>query len=243
MTGDRPYCWAVSVAFLVLFVLIVLTLRCLAPTSGIPTSLTTSIATLQTLTQAMPGSPQVILESTASKLRDELKGCMSYIHEKGYEVQTANKSMASMIEQVRGSVLECLNTMTDEFSTTLEIYKYGVDESFSWLQSKIEGKPDLLCEKEEFVTEFQTLHDMVASLGKKPDEDGTTTTKLLEFMKSFAQSLQETQNSMAEQQKSLADQLKQMGVIRENMNKLPALVDKIKGMPLETLNYWGMVVY
>ena len=48
-------------------------------------------------------------------------------------------------------------------------------------------------------------HDTVASLGKKLDEHGTTTTRLLEFMKSFAQSLQEAQNSMAEQRKALAD--------------------------------------
>ena len=46
---------------------------------------------------------------------------------------------------------------------------------------------------------------------------------------------------MAEQQKTFADQVKQMGAIRENMNKLPSLVNKIKTMLPETLNYWGMV--
>ena len=92
-------------------------------------------------------SLQVILESTASKLHDEWKDCMSYMHEKWYEAQTANKSMASMIEQVRDSVLERLNTMTDEFDTTLETYKYRAGESFCWLQSKIEEKLDLLARK------------------------------------------------------------------------------------------------
>ena len=116
-----------------------------------------------------------------------------------------------------------------------------MDEPFSWLQSKIEEKLDLPCKKEDFAAEFKTLRDTVASLSRKLDEHGTTTAMLLEFRESFAQSLQETQNSMTEQQKTLADQLKQMGAIRENMNKLPALVDKIKGMPPETLNYWGMV--
>ena len=79
-----------------------------------------------------------------------------------------------------------------------------MDESFSWLQSKIEEKLDLLRKTEEFAAEFKTLHDTVAGLSKKLqlDEHGTTTAKLLEFMKSFAQSLQETQNSMAEQQKN-----------------------------------------
>ena len=78
------------------------------------------MATLQTLTQAMPGSLQVILESTASKLHGEIEDCMSYMHQKWYEVQTANKSMASVIEQVRDSILERLNTTTDEFGATLE---------------------------------------------------------------------------------------------------------------------------
>ena len=181
----------------------------------------------------------MILESAASKLHDELKDCMSYMHEKWYEVQTANKRMASVIGQVGDSVLERLNTMTDEFGTTLETYKYRVDESFSWLQSKTEEKLDLLCKKEEFVTGLQTLNDTVASLGKKLDEHGTTPTKLLEFMKSFAQSLQETQDSMAEQQKTFADQQKRMGEIKENMGKFPAPVDKIKRMLPETLNYLG----
>ena len=67
--------------------------KCMSPTSGKPTSLTTSMATLQTLTQTMPGSQQVILESTAFKLHDELADCMNYMHEKWYEVQTANKRM------------------------------------------------------------------------------------------------------------------------------------------------------
>ena len=48
-----------------------------------------------------------------------------------------------MIEQVRHSVLERPNTMTDEFGTTLETYKYSVDESFSWLQFKFEEKLNL----------------------------------------------------------------------------------------------------
>ena len=129
--------------------------------------------------------------------------------------------------------------MTDDFGTMLGTYKYRVHESFSRPQTKLEETLDLLCKEEELSAEFKTLHDTVATLSKKLDEHGATTTKLLEFMKSFAQSLQETRNSMGERQKTLADQLKQMGAIRENMHKLTALVDKIKGMLPETFNFWG----
>ena len=62
-------------AVLVLFVVSMLTLRCMGPTSRMPTTLTTIMAT-------MPGSLQVILESTSSKLHDEFKDCVSYAHEK-----------------------------------------------------------------------------------------------------------------------------------------------------------------
>ena len=81
--------------------------------------------------------------------------------------------------------------MTDEFGATLETYKYRVDESFSWLQFKFEEKLNLLCKKDELTAEFKTLRDRVTGLGKKLDERGTTTAMLLEFMKSFAQMLQE----------------------------------------------------
>ena len=78
----------------------------------------------------------------------------------------------------------------------------------------------------------------MTDLGKKLDEQGTTTTKLLEFMKSFAPMLQDTQNSMVEQQKSMVHQQEQLGAITENMNKLPAIMDKMKSInALETLNY------
>ena len=87
MTGDKAFQCAAAGTSLALFVLFVMVMKHLILTSGMLTGLTTSMATLQTLTQAMPGSLQVILESTASKLHDELKDCMSYMREKLYDVQ------------------------------------------------------------------------------------------------------------------------------------------------------------
>ena len=59
------------------------------------------------------------------------------------------------------------------------------------------------------------------------------TSNLLEFMKAFAQMMQEPQATMLEQKN-------QMTVIKENLDKLPPMLTKIKSMLPETLNLFGM---
>ena len=40
---------------------------------------------------------------------------------------------------IQDPILEKLNTLMDEFGTTLEAYKYKVDESLSWMHRAMEA--------------------------------------------------------------------------------------------------------
>ena len=124
-----------------------------------PGSLSTTLATIQTLTQAMPGSLHLIIEDLSAKLHDNLQKCLACLHEKWEALQAANTNINMALEVMQNSVLEHLNTLEDEFGTMMQMYKYKVDESLSWLYSALEEK--ITGQSREFKQQLEFLHDTI----------------------------------------------------------------------------------
>ena len=76
--------------------------------------------------------------------------------------------LAAALKVIQDPVLERLNTMTEEFGTTAETYKYKIDESLSWMHSAVEAAVKENNRHPEVMAEFTKVHATLMRLETKP---------------------------------------------------------------------------